>query len=189
MLMSSPAERRNSGFMPVQEAGKAMDKENTELANCNFSQTCSRPCTQEYHESRYGGSLIQTLLDFMHIRSALSADMDRENIEKVDREFIRFFFDKVRKDMDRFEGRDRSELQANPLIREILLEQDDLEDGARKPAPYSSSFYTVLAKLWMDYLGAAADGQGRINLCERRHFYSLSCLSRLARCAADNYLS
>ena len=30
--MSSPAERRNSGFMPVQEADKAMDKENTELA-------------------------------------------------------------------------------------------------------------------------------------------------------------
>lgn len=168
-----------------------MDKEHTEPANCNFSQTCSRPSTQDYRESRYGGSLIQTLLNFMHFRNALTADMDRQNIEKVDREFIRFFFGKVRKDAARLESseKDRAELQANPLIREILLDQDDMENSSRKPAAYSSSFYTVLAKLWMDYLGAAVDGQGRINPCERRHFYSLSCLSRLARCAADNYLS
>ena len=82
-----------------------------------------------------------------------------------------------------------AELQGNPLIREILFEQEDIQQERGNPSPHSGSFYTVLAKLWMDYLGAAADEHGSINKCERRHFYSLSCLARLARCAADKYLS
>ena len=168
-----------------------MDDKKAEITCCNFSQTCSSPGARELHECRYGSSLIQFLLDYMHIRNALTPELDRSGIDKVDREVLRFFFEKVRKEAGLLSGSDRdmAELQGNPLIREILLEQEDIEQDSATHSHTSGSFYTVLAKLWMDYLGAAVDEHGSINKCERRHFYSLSCLSRLARCAADKYLS
>lgn len=174
-----------------QEAEKAMDEKKAEITRCSFSQTCSSPGAPELHECRYVSSLIQFLLDYMHIRNALTPELDRSGIDKVDREVIRFFFEKVRKEAGLLAGSDRdmAELQGNPLIREILFEQEDIQQERGNPSPHSGSFYTVLAKLWMDYLGAAADEHGSINKCERRHFYSLSCLARLARCAADKYLS
>ena len=148
-----------------QEAEKAMDEKKAEITRCIFSQTCSSPGAPEFHECRYGSSLIQFLLDYMHIRNALTPELDRSGIDKVDREVIRFFFEKVRKEAGLLAGSDRdmAELQGNPLIREILFEQEDIQQERGNPSPHSGSFYTVLAKLWMDYLGAAADEHGSIN--------------------------
>ena len=75
-----------------------MDDKKAEITCCNFSQTCSSPGARELHECRYGSSLIQFLLDYMHIRNALTPELDRSGIDKVDREVIRFFFEKVRKE-------------------------------------------------------------------------------------------
>ena len=71
-----------------------MDEKKAEITRCSFSQTCSSPGAPELHECRYGSSLIQFLLDYMHIRNALTPELDRSGIDKVDREVIRFFFEK-----------------------------------------------------------------------------------------------
>jgi len=93
-----------------------MDDKKAEITCCNFSQTCSSPGARELHECRYGSSLIQFLLDYMHIRNALTPELDRSGIDKVDREVIRFFFEKVRKEAGLLSGSDRdmAELQGNP---------------------------------------------------------------------------
>lgn len=54
-----------------------MDEKKAEITRCSFSQTCSSPGAPELHECRYGSSLIQFLLDYMHIRNALTPELDR----------------------------------------------------------------------------------------------------------------